>query len=59
MALCKEDKSTKAIAQAIVNLALEQGSADNISCMVIRFNPLPAEKNEVDEPDNNMKEVSI
>ena len=36
--LCKEDQNTKQIAQAIVKLALQNGSGDNISCMVIKFN---------------------
>ncbi len=34
---CKEDCSTKDIAQAIVKGALDKGSKDNISCLVIRF----------------------
>ena len=38
VALCKDDQNTKQIAQSIVKLALEKGSADNISCMVIKFN---------------------
>lgn len=35
---CKEDCSTKDIAKAIAKTAIEKGSRDNISCMVIRFN---------------------
>lgn len=34
---CKEDCSTKDIAQAIVKGSLDKGSKDNISCLVIRF----------------------
>ena len=34
---CKEDCSSKDIAQAIVKGALDKGSKDNISCLVIRF----------------------
>ena len=36
--LCKEGMDTKEMAEAIVRFALDKGSADNISCMVIRFN---------------------
>lgn len=35
---CKDDISTKAIAQAIVKTSLDKGSKDNISCIVVRFN---------------------
>lgn len=35
---CKEDVSTKAIAQAIVKAALDKGSKDNVSVIVVRFN---------------------
>ena len=38
IALCKEDLTTKQIAQSIVKLALEKGSGDNISIIVLRFN---------------------
>ena len=38
VALCNEDLTTREMAQSIVRLALDKGSADNISCMVIRFN---------------------
>jgi len=38
IALCTEDKNTKEIAQSIIRLALEKGSADNISCMVLKLN---------------------
>jgi serine/threonine protein phosphatase PrpC len=34
---CKEDVSTKVIAQAIVKAALDKGSKDNITCIVLRF----------------------
>ena len=34
---CKEEASTKDIAQAIVKGALDRGSKDNTSCLVIRF----------------------
>ena len=35
---CKEDVSTKQIAQAIVKNALDKGSKDNISVIVLKFN---------------------
>lgn len=35
---CNDNKSTKDIAQDIVKLALQKGSGDNISCMVLKFN---------------------
>jgi protein phosphatase 1L len=35
---CKDDLSTKVIAQAIIKAALDKGSKDNISCIVVRFN---------------------
>lgn len=35
---CKEDLTTKQIAQNIVKLSLDKGSADNIGCLVVRFN---------------------
>lgn len=39
---CKEDCSTKDIAQAIVKGAIDRGSKDNTSCLVIRFHsPAP------------------
>ena len=34
---CKEESSSKDIAQAIVKGALDKGSKDNTSCIVIRF----------------------
>ncbi len=34
---CKEECSAKDIAQAIVKGAIDRGSKDNTSCMVIRF----------------------
>lgn len=34
---CRDDFSTKDIAQAIVKSALDKGSKDNTSCMVLRF----------------------
>ena len=34
---CKEEQSCKDIAQAIVKTALEKGSKDNTSCLVLRF----------------------
>jgi serine/threonine protein phosphatase PrpC len=36
---CKDDFSTKEIAQAIVKSALDKGSKDNISCIVMKLNP--------------------
>jgi serine/threonine protein phosphatase PrpC len=36
---CKEDASTKDIARSIVKSALDKGSKDNTSCLVIRFHP--------------------
>lgn len=38
MNYCKEDVSTKVIAQAIVKAALDKGSKDNVSVIVVRFN---------------------
>ena len=38
IACCKEELTTKQIVQNIVKLSLEKGSADNISCMVIKLN---------------------
>ncbi len=39
---CKEECSTKDIAQAIVKGAIDKGSKDNTSCLVIRFHsPAP------------------
>ena len=38
VSLCNEQQTTKVIAQNLVRFAIEKGSADNISCMVIRFN---------------------
>ena len=35
---CKEDCSTKQIAEAIVKSAIDKGSKDNTSVIVIRFN---------------------
>lgn len=35
---CKDECTTKQIAQAIVKSAIDKGSKDNISCLVIRFN---------------------
>ena len=34
---CKEDVSTKDIAQAIVKAAIDRGSKDNTSCLCVRF----------------------
>ncbi len=34
---CKDNVTTKEIAQAIVKAALQKGSQDNISCLVIKF----------------------
>lgn len=34
---CKDETSTKDIAQAIVKAAIEKGSKDNTSCLCIRF----------------------
>lgn len=34
---CKDEFSTKDIAQAIVKSALDKGSKDNTSCMVLKF----------------------
>lgn len=34
---CKDDASTKQICQAIVNTAIQKGSKDNVSCIVLRF----------------------
>ena len=36
--ICKLDLNTKQIAEELVKMALKNGSADNISCMVIRLN---------------------
>ena len=36
--LCRDELTTKEIAQQIVKAALEGGSTDNCSCLVIRFN---------------------
>lgn len=38
ISLCTDDKNCKEIAQSIIKLAIEKGSADNISCMVIKLN---------------------
>ena len=35
---CKDEVSTKLIANAIVKAALDKGSKDNVSCIVVRFN---------------------
>jgi len=35
---CIEDNKTKDIAKAIVKGAIDRGSKDNTSCIVIRFN---------------------
>jgi len=35
---CKEEFSTKQIAQVIVKTAVQKGSKDNISVIVVRFN---------------------
>ena len=34
---CRDDSSTKDIAQAIVKAAMDKGSKDNASCLVIKF----------------------
>ena len=36
--LCRDELTTKEIAQHIVKAALEGGSTDNCSCIVLRFN---------------------
>jgi serine/threonine protein phosphatase PrpC len=36
--LCKYNGNTKEIAKAIVKMALDKGSTDNIACMVLEFN---------------------
>ncbi len=36
--LCREELSTKEISQHIIKAALENGSTDNCSCLVIRLN---------------------
>lgn len=38
---CKEEFTTKDIAQAIVKGALDRGSKDNTSCLVLRFHSAP------------------
>lgn len=38
IAMCTDDKDCKQIAQSIIKLAIEKGSADNISCMVLKLN---------------------
>jgi serine/threonine protein phosphatase PrpC len=38
---CKDEASTKDIAQAIVKGALGKGSKDNTSCIVIKFHTAP------------------
>lgn len=38
ISLCKDDVSTKQIAQQIVKTAVQRGSKDNVSVIVIRFN---------------------
>jgi len=35
--LCKEDKNTDEISKVIIKTALERGSRDNITCLVIKF----------------------
>ena len=35
---CRDEASTKDIAQAIVKGSIEKGSKDNTSCLIIRFN---------------------
>jgi serine/threonine protein phosphatase PrpC len=35
---CRDEQSTKDIAQAIVKAAMDKGSKDNASCLVIKFN---------------------
>ena len=37
---CKDEFSSKDVAQAIVRGALDRGSKDNTSCLVIKFNSL-------------------
>lgn len=37
VAMCRDEMSTKDIAQKIVKVALDKGSKDNISCMVLRL----------------------
>lgn len=34
---CKDDASAKQISQAIVSAAIQKGSKDNVSCIVLRF----------------------
>ena len=36
--LCSDDKNTKEIANSLVKTALDRGSKDNISVIVLRFN---------------------
>ncbi len=38
---CKDEFTTKEIAQAIVKAALDRGSKDNTSCLVLKFNTSP------------------
>lgn len=37
---CQEDTSAKMIAQAIVKGAIDKGSKDNTSCLVVKFHPM-------------------
>lgn len=36
--LCKEEETAKSIATGLVRTALQRGSKDNISTLVVRFN---------------------
>ena len=38
---CKDEFNSKEIAQAIVKAALDKGSKDNTSCMIVKFNTSP------------------
>jgi serine/threonine protein phosphatase PrpC len=38
---CKDEFSTKEQAQAIVKAAIDRGSKDNTSCLVLKFNTSP------------------
>ena len=41
MAFCRDELSSKDIAQAIVKSSIDKGSKDNISCIVIKFANAP------------------
>lgn len=38
---CKDEFNSKEIAQAIVKSAIEKGSKDNTSCLILKFNTSP------------------